>query len=312
MHLVTGGAGFIGSHIVRRLIEQGDDVRVLDNLSTGILRNLEDVRDKIEFIHGDLREVAAVRTAVAGVSTIFHHAAEPSAPRSIADPETTYAINVAGMLTLMLAARDAGVKRFVFASSSAVYGNDPAMPKRESMIPAPISPYASSKLAGEGLCQVFTEAYGLESVALRYFNVFGPRQDPNSAYAAVIPKFLDAIGRGEAPRIFGDGEQSRDFIYVDDVVEANLLAAETPEAAGGVFNIASGHALTLNKTLALIERLTGVATAANHLPARAGDVRHSLADIGLAQRTLGFSPLVSFEEGLRRTINAARVGVGAG
>ena len=312
MHLVTGGAGFIGSHIVRRLVERGEPVRVLDNLSTGHLANLDAVRDRIEFIAGDLRDEAAVRRAVAGVTTIFHEAAEPSVPRSIADPETTYAINVTGMLALMTAAKDAGVKRLVFASSSAVYGNDPEMPKRETMAPAPISPYASSKLAGEGLCQVFTAAYGLEAVALRYFNVFGPGQDPNSAYAAVIPKFLDAIRRDEPPRIFGDGEQSRDFVFVEDVVTANLLAAESSGIGGQVFNIATGEAVTLNQTLGLIESLTGAATNAQRLPERAGDVRHSLADISKARRVLGFAPSVSLEEGLRRTIDATRIGVPAG
>lgn len=312
MHLVTGGAGFIGSHIVRRLVERGEPVRVLDNLSTGHLANLDAVRDRIEFIAGDLRDEAAVRRAVAGVTTIFHEAAEPSVPRSIADPETTYAINVTGMLALMTAAKDAGVKRLVFASSSAVYGNDPEMPKRETMAPAPISPYASSKLAGEGLCQVFTAAYGLEAVALRYFNVFGPGQDPNSAYAAVIPKFLDAIRRDEPPRIFGDGEQSRDFVFVEDVVTANLLAAESSGIGGQVFNIATGEAVTLNQTLGLIESLTGAATNAQRLPERVGDVRHSLADNSKARRVLGFAPSVSFEEGLRRTIDATRIGVPAG
>lgn len=312
MHLVTGGAGFIGSHIVQRLVARGESVRVLDNLSTGRLGNLDSVRGRIDFIDGDLRDEAAVRQAVAGVTTIFHEAAEPSVPRSIADPATTYAINVTGMLTLMTAAKDAGVQRLVFASSSAVYGNDPEMPKRETMAPAPISPYASSKLAGEGLCQVFTAAYGLEAVALRYFNVYGPGQDPNSAYAAVIPKFLDAIGRGEPPRIFGDGEQSRDFVFVEDVVAANLLAAATPGIGGQVFNIATGEAVTLNQTLDLIESLTGATTNAERLPERAGDVRHSLADISKARRVLGFAPSVSFEEGLRRTIDATRIGVPAG
>ncbi len=308
MHLVTGGAGFIGSQIVRRLLARGDQVRVLDNLSTGTLANLAEIQTDIEFINGDLRDAAAVRKAVAGVTTIFHHAAEPSVPRSIADPETTYAINVTGMLALMNAARAAGVGRVVFASSSAIYGNDPEMPKRETMTPAPISPYASSKLAGEGLCQVFTAAYGLDAVALRYFNVFGPGQDPNSAYAAVVPKFLDAIKRGEAPKIFGDGEQSRDFVFVDDVVSANLLAAESSAAPGTSINIATGAAITLNDTLALINQIMGSAVTANHLPDRAGDVRHSLADIGLARTALGFEPSVSFEAGLRRTI----AGSGAG
>ena len=308
MHLVTGGAGFIGSRVVRRLVERGDRVRVLDNLSTGTLDNLAGIQERIEFVSGDLRDAADVRRAVAGVSTIFHHAAEPSVPRSIADPETTYAINVAGMLKLMLAARDAGAARLVFASSSAVYGNDPDMPKQEAMLPSPISPYAASKLAGEGLCQVFTAAYGLESVALRYFNVYGPGQDPNAAYAAVIPKFLDAIRRGETPKIFGDGEQSRDFVFVEDVVDANLLAAESPAAPGKVFNIASGEAITVNDALALINRIQGGAVAADYQPERAGDVRHSLADITLARTVLGFEPSVSREEGLRKTI----AGVAAG
>lgn len=312
MQLVTGGAGFIGSHIVRELVRRGERVRVLDNLSTGRADRLADLRDDIEFIDGDLRDASAVQSAVDGVDAIFHQAAEASVPRSIADPAGTYAINVDGTLALMLAARDAGARRFVFASSSAVYGNDPEMPKRESMMPAPISPYASSKLAGEGLCQVFTAAYGLESVALRYFNVFGPGQDPNSAYAAVIPKFIDMLGKGESPRIFGDGEQSRDFVFVEDVVRANILASESDAAVGGVFNIASGEAITLNEMLKVIGRLTGGIPSADYQPERAGDVRHSLADITRARTTLGFAPSISFEEGLRRTIDTSRIGVAAG
>lgn len=302
MHLVTGGAGFIGSHIAARLVARGDAVRVLDNCSTGKRANLAEIADRIDYLEGDIRNAATVRAAMEGVTTVFHHAAEVSVPRSMDDPVAAYDINVAGFLSVLVAARAAGVSRVVFASSSAVYGDDPRMPKDEAMAPAPISPYASSKLAGEHLCAVFTKAYGLEAIALRYFNVFGPRQDPNSAYAAVIPRFLHAADRGERPTIFGDGGQSRDFVFIDDVVDANLLAATATEIGGRVFNVASGSAVSLNQAWTAISALTGGDLRPIHQPERAGDVRHSLADISRARQELGYAPSTPFAEGLRRTL----------
>ena len=305
MYLVTGGAGFIGSHLVARLVERGDAVRVLDDFSSGKRANLEPVRHRLELIEGDLRDGATVRRAVAGIEVVFHQGAVPSVPRSVADPTTTFDANVTGTLNLLLAARDAGCRRVVFASSSSVYGDTPILPKTETMTPRPLSPYAVSKLTGEQLCAVFTGVYGLETVALRYFNVFGPRQDPTSAYAAVIPRFLQALGTGERPVVYGDGEQSRDFTYVDNVVEANLLAATAIGAAGRAFNVAGGEAIAINAMLATLSDLLGVETRARHEPPRPGDVRHSRADIAAARDTLGYEVRVPFAEGLRRTVAAS-------
>jgi UDP-glucose 4-epimerase len=304
MHLVTGGAGFIGSHIAAGLLARGQQVRILDDLSTGKRSNLDLLHGEAEIVEGDIRNPEVARRATQGVETIFHHAAEPSVPRSVADPLHTYDVNVTGTLNLFLAARDAGCRRIVFASSSAVYGDSPEMPKRETMIPGLLSPYASSKLAGEGLCQVFTRSFGLEAVSLRYFNVFGPRQDPNSAYAAVIPRFLSLLTQGKPPVIFGDGEQSRDFIYIDNVVDANLKAAATPGIGGRVFNIASGKSVTLNGMLDELAEIVGTTTHPTYEPERPGDIRHSLADVELARRDLGFSISIPFLEGLRRTVES--------
>lgn len=302
MRLVTGGAGFIGSHIVARLLEQGESVRVLDNLSSGKRSNINSLIGEIEFVEGDIRDAEVVQRAAKGVDTIFHHAAEPSVPRSIADPKGTYDVNVTGTLNVLLAARDSGCQRVVFASSSAVYGDSPEMPKHERMIPALLSPYASSKLAGEGLCQVFSRSFGIEAVSLRYFNVFGPRQDPNSAYAAVIPRFLEALTTGTNPVIYGDGEQSRDFIFIDNVVNANLLAAMVPGVAGRAYNIAAGKSVTLLGMLADVAELVGIEANPRHEEPRAGDIRHSLADISAATSELGYHVTVPFEDGLRRTV----------
>ena len=302
--LVTGGAGFIGSHIAARLVDRGDEVRVLDNFSSGKRDNLASLDGLIEIIEGDLRDTAAVRAAVAGVDTVFHQGAVPSVPRSIVDPETTFDVNVRGTLNLLLAARDAGCRRVVFASSSSVYGNTLVQPKMESMTPNPLSPYAISKLSGEQLCSVFTSIYGLETVALRYFNVFGPRQDPNSQYSAVIPKFLKALREGDTAVVYGDGEQSRDFTFVDNVVYANLRAAEAPDAAGLVFNIASNKAISLNQLLRQMGELLGVEATATYTAPRPGDVRDSLADISRARELLGYGVLVPFEDGLKRTAAA--------
>jgi nucleoside-diphosphate-sugar epimerase len=300
--LVTGGAGFIGSHLVARLVELGEPVRVLDNFSGGKRANLDGLLSKIELIDGDLRDEASVRAAVRDVHIVFHQAALPSVPRSIADPRTVFDVNVTGTLNLLLAARDAGCRRLIFASSSSVYGDTTGLPKIETMTPSPISPYAVSKLTGEHLCAAFTRAYGLESVSLRYFNVFGPRQDPDSPYAAVIPRLLTALRTGAEPVIFDDGEQSRDFTYVDNVVDANLRAAAADGAVGRVFNIASGRSVTVNTALRLLARLLGVEPRARHEPPRPGDIRDSLADIAAARKVLGFEVDVAFEEGLKRTV----------
>jgi len=307
MRLVTGGAGFIGSHIAARLLELGESVRVLDNLTSGKRSNLDSLLGEVEFIEGDIRDPEVVQRATKGVDAIFHHAAEPSVPRSIADPLGTYNVNVTGTLNVLLGARDNGCGKVVFASSSAVYGDSPEMPKHEQMIPAVLSPYASSKLAGEGLCQVFTKSFGIEAVSLRYFNVFGPRQDPNSAYAAVIPRFLDALTSGAKPVIYGDGEQSRDFIYIDNVVDANLRAAAAHGLGGRVYNVATGKSVTLNGMLHDVAGLIGVECSPRYEEPRAGDIRHSLADITAIKTDLGYHVGVPFDEGLRRTI-ASMVG----
>jgi len=300
--LITGGAGFIGSHLADALIAKGRNVRILDNFSSGKRENIEYVLDRIELVEGDLRDADAVRQAVEGVDVIFHQAAVASVPRSISDPTTTFDANVTGTLNLLLAARDAGARRVVFASSSSIYGDTPTLPKVESMKPEPLSPYAISKLTGEQLCRVFTNVYGLETVALRYFNVFGPRQDPNSQYAAVIPRFLAALRGGVEPVIYGDGEQSRDFTFIENVVDANLRAASTDGVSGGVFNVASGRAISVNAMLTKLAELVGVECHARFEPPRQGDVRDSLADITAARSLLCYEPRVSFEAGLERLV----------
>jgi nucleoside-diphosphate-sugar epimerase len=300
--LVTGGAGFIGSHVVRRLLALGHDVRVLDNLSTGRRSNLASVFREIELVEGDLRNLPSVSRAMSGCETVVHLGAVPSVPRSIADPGTTHVANATGTLNVLIAARDAGTNRVVFASSSSIYGAAAELPKRESLRPLPLSPYAVSKLAAESYCQSFFEVYGLETVALRYFNVFGPRQDPNSEYAAVIPKFIWSFHHGEPPVIFGDGEQSRDFTFVDNVVDANIAALKSPGVGGRVYNIACGQRITLNKLAGALRNEVGATVDAVHGPARPGEVRHSVADISLARDELGYEPVVGLEEGLRRTV----------
>jgi len=309
LYLVTGGAGFIGSHIVEELVRRGEQVRVLDNFSTGRRENIAPFLERIELIEGDLRDLPTVRRAVEGVDYVLHQGALPSVPRSIADPLTSNAANITGTLHLLVAARDAGVKRVVYASSSAVYGDSPTLPKREDMLPAPKSPYAVSKLSGEHYCQVFTQVYGLETVSLRYFNVFGPRQDPTSQYAAVIPIFITAMLRGEPPPVHGDGLQSRDFTYVTNNVQANLLAATTPGIAGRVFNIACGRRYTLLELIAALNDILGTHIEPVHTPPRPGDVRHSLADITAAQEAMGYQVEVDFYEGLRRTVEWYRENV---
>lgn len=304
MILVTGGAGFIGSHLVTRLIEQGERVRVLDNFANSTRENLAHIASDIELMEGDLRSVDDVQRAVDGVDLIFHEGALGSVPRSIADPRTSFDVNVMGTLNVLNAARDAEVRRVVYASSSSVYGNTPVLPKHEEMTPKPLSPYAVSKLSAEQLCQVFHGVYGLETVALRYFNVFGPRQNPESQYAAVIPKFLTAFATGEQPTIFGDGEQSRSFTYIDNVVNGNLLAGSAPDAAGRVINLAADTMISVNDMVRQMAQLLDVPCNPTYAPPRMGDVKDSLADITLAREVLGFELSVSFEEGLERTVAA--------
>lgn len=298
--LVTGGAGFIGSNLVRALLARGDEVRVLDNFSTGYRRNLDPL--DVDLVEGDLRSYERVAAAVNGVEVVFHQGALPSVPRSIQDPLTSSAVNVEGTLNVLLAARDAGVRRVVFASSSSVYGGAPGMPKRESQPVAPLAPYAVSKLAAEQYCMVANRVFGVETVALRYFNVFGEHQDPLSGYAAVIPKFIRSMLDGERPTIFGDGETSRDFTHVENVVEANLAAAAAPAAAGRVMNVAIGSSHTLNELVRTLRRLLDSDLEPDYASPRPGDVPESLADISLARELIGYEPSVAFEEGLERTI----------
>jgi len=300
--LVTGGGGFIGSHLVERLCRDGHRVRVLDNFATGRRESLIPLLDEIELIEGDIQSYERVHTAVRGCELVFHLAALPSVPRSVQDPLTSNASNVIGTLNVLLAARDEGVRRVVFASSSSVYGANRELPKREEMAALPIAPYGVAKLAAEGYCRAFHEVYGLETVALRYFNVFGPRQDPLSQYAAVIPRFITACLEEQRPVVFGDGEQSRDFTYIDNAVEANLLAAEAEGVAGEKFNIACGEQTTLNQLLEAIRRLTGRSIEAEYLPPRPGDVPHSLADVSRARERLGYEVGIDIREGLERTV----------
>jgi UDP-glucose 4-epimerase len=308
--LVTGGAGFIGSHLVEALVERGDRVRVLDNLSTGKLSNLSNCRGRIEFIEGDLIDEDPVRRAVAGVDCIFHQAALASVPRSLEKPLETHAACATGTLVLLDAARRAGVRRLVYAASSSAYGDQPFSAKRETDLPSPLSPYGAAKLAGELYCQAFAASYGFETVALRYFNVFGPRQDANSPYSAVIPLFVTALLEGRRPVIYGDGTQSRDFTFVGNVVHGNLLAAEAPNVSGRVLNVAMGHSTNLLELLARLQQLLGTRIEPVFEPPRQGDVHDSLADITLARKLLGYQPRISFEEGLRLSIDYYRQTVG--
>jgi prepilin-type processing-associated H-X9-DG protein len=300
--LVTGGAGFIGSHLVDRLLADGWRVRVLDDFSSGREANVAQFDGHAELTRGDLRDRALLAKLVEDVEVVFHQAAVPSVPRSVAEPERTNDVNVTGTLGLLEAARHAGVRRVVFASSSSAYGDTPVLPKVETMAPCPLSPYALQKYAGERYCQLFHRLYGLETVALRYFNVYGPRQNPNSEYAAVIPRFATACLAGQAPTVFGDGEQTRDFTFVGDAVAANLLAADAQRAPGEVVNVAGGRRVSLNELLREIRSLTGASVEPRYQPARAGDVRDSLADLSRARELLGYEPEVELRNGLRRTI----------
>jgi nucleoside-diphosphate-sugar epimerase len=301
-YLVTGGAGFIGSHIAETLVGRGDAVRVLDNLTTGKKENLASIADRIEFIEGDIRDAETCERAVKGMDYVFHEAALASVSRSVEDPLLNNAINVTGTLNMLLAARDAGVKSFVLASSSAVYGDDQTMPKVEGKEGKPLSPYAASKLVDEKYAQAFHALHGMNTVALRYFNVFGPRQDPFSEYSAVIPLFITKILRGERPVVYGDGEQSRDFIFVESVVRANLAAAESASAAGEALNVACGVGTTVNALLDAVNEVLGTKVEALHAGPRPGDIMHSTADITKAGRLMGFTPGLSFMDGLRTTV----------
>jgi nucleoside-diphosphate-sugar epimerase len=301
-YLVTGGAGFIGSHIVRRLVQEGAPVRVIDNLSTGQLMRLDAVRRSIEFVQGDLAEEATAREAVDGVDLVIHQAAVPSVQRSVAAPVATNRANVTATVNLLEACRDAQVRRIVFAASSSAYGDTEVLPKHEDMPANPLSPYALQKLMGEGYCKLYHDLFGLETVSLRYFNVFGPHQDPHSEYSAVIPKFITRLLANQPITIHGDGEQSRDFTFIDNVVEANFLALQAPDAPGKMCNIGCGERITLNRLVMLLEQQLGVSAKVIHAPPKPGDVRHSLADIERAKTILHYRPKITVEEGLRRTI----------
>jgi UDP-glucose 4-epimerase len=306
--LVTGGAGFIGSHLSADLLELGHQVRVLDNFATGRRSNLGSLGGEVEVVEGDVQSYERANKAVAGCEVVLHQAALPSVPRSVQDPLTSHATNVTGTLNVLLAARDQGVRRVVLASSSSVYGGLPgAGARREDQPALPISPYATGKLAGEGYARSFHCVYQLETVCLRYFNVFGPRQDPTSQYAAVIPNFITALLAGRSPMIFGDGEQSRDFTYVANVVQANLLAMDAPDVSGKVFNVACGERVTLNRLVAELQDLMGTQVVPAYAAPRAGDVRHSLADLSAARNELGYEPTVRLREGLERTIDHIRI-----
>lgn len=304
--LVTGGAGFIGSHIATALVERGDRVRVLDNLSTGHTGNLAHISDSVELIEGDITDASLVAKEVRGVDCVFHEAALASVPRSVEAPLDTNAACVTGTVTLLDQARRAGVRRIVYAASSSLYGDQPNSSKRETDLPAPISPYGAAKLAAEYYCQAFTATYGIETVALRYFNVFGPRQDPNSPYSAVIPIFITALIEGRRPTIYGDGGQSRDFTFVANVVHGNLLAADAPDASGRSFNLANGGSVSLLEMLASLNKYLGTDVQPVFADPRPGDIRESMADITLARKLLKYEPQIHFDEGIKRSIEYYR------
>src|SRR5271166_3520006 len=304
VYLITGIGGFIGSSLARELLQRGEQVRGVDNFSTGKRENLAEIMGQIDFREADILNLDAMKAACAGADYVLHQAAIPSVPKSVLDPIGSNRANVDGTVNVLVAARDAKVKRVIYAASSSAYGDTPSLPKHERMTPNPISPYAVAKLASEHYMISFFRCYGLETVALRYFNIFGPRQDPSSPYSGVLAKFITQMLHGEQPTIFGDGEQSRDFTYIDNAVEANLLACKAPAAkvAGKVFNVATGRRATLNETFKLLQPLTSYSGSVTYAGERGGDIKHSLADISLAERHLGYKPIVDFEEGLRRTV----------
>ena len=304
-YLITGIAGFIGSSLARAVLAQGDKVRGVDNLATGNRANLEEIRGRIDFREADILDLKAMHNACSGVDYVLHQAAIPSVPKSVLDPLGSNQANVDGTVNVLVAARDAKVKRVVYAASSSAYGDTPTLPKHEDMTPNPISPYAVAKLASEYYMTSFYRCYGLETVALRYFNIFGPRQDPTSPYSGVLAKFITQMLNGEQPTVFGDGEQSRDFTYIDNAVSANLLACRAPadQAPGRVFNVATGRRANLKETFSILKEIIGFPGDLKFAPERAGDVKHSLADISKAQKYLGYKPLVHFEDGLKKTVD---------
>jgi nucleoside-diphosphate-sugar epimerase len=302
--LVTGGAGFIGSHIASALVAKGARVRIIDDLSTGYRENINEIGGDVDFVQGSVADENALRKAMEDVELVFHEAAIPSVPRSVENPRQTHIASVDSTFSLLVASQEKKVRRIVYAASSSAYGDQPTLPKVENMLPEPLSPYAVAKLVGEYYCQVFTRVYGLETVSLRYFNVFGPRQDPSSQYSGVISRFIAALLSGEQPVIYGDGEQSRDFTYIADVVEANLKAAETARGIGSIINVANGERVSLKELLKEVQELTGrTEVSVDYRPARAGDVLHSLADISRAREFLDFTPRVGLREGLQLTID---------
>ena len=302
VQLVTGGGGFIGSNLVRALLAQGRRVRVLDNFATGFHENLEEIKNDIDLLEGDIRDPETCHKACKGAEIVFHQAAIPSVPRSMEDPQLSFDVNVVGTHNMLMAARDGGVSRFIDAASSSAYGAGEDLPKREMMPVLPISPYAAAKAAGELLAATFCRAFGLQTVSLRYFNVFGPRQDPSNQYAGVIAAFALRMLRGERPIIYGDGTQSRDFTFIENVVHANLLAAEAPEVQGEVVNIGCGEAIDLNQMVGIFNKILGTALEPIYEPPRPGDVKHSLADVSAAKKLLGYKPKVRFADGLRQTL----------
>jgi nucleoside-diphosphate-sugar epimerase len=305
VYLITGIGGFIGSSLARELLRRGERVRGVDNFSTGKRENLAEILGQIDFREADILDLDAMKLACIGVDYVLHQAAIPSVPKSVLDPIGSNQANVDGTVNVLVAARDAKVKRLVYAASSSAYGDTPTLPKHERMNPDPISPYAVAKLASEYYLTSFYRCYGLETVSLRYFNIFGPRQDPSSPYSGVLAKFITQMLKGEQPAIFGDGEQSRDFTYIDNAVDANLLACKAPaeQAAGKVFNVATGRRVTLNETFTLLQGLTSYSGSPSYATERGGDIKHSLADISLAEKHLGYRPTVNFEDGLRRTVD---------
>jgi nucleoside-diphosphate-sugar epimerase len=305
-YLVTGGAGFIGSHIVNRLVREGAFARVVDNLSTGEIDRLDDFEGQIEFIKGDLADSAVSDRAVQNIDYVFHQAALPSVQRSVSDPVATHRANVTATLNLLESSRKATVRRFVYAASSSAYGDTEILPKNEEMSPNPLSPYALQKLIGEHYCKIYHALYCLETVSLRYFNVFGPGQDPHSEYSAVIPKFITSLLAGKPLVVFGDGQQSRDFTFIDNIVEANLAALTSPNAPGKIINVGYGKQTTLNQIINLLKEIVGIQVSVEYRPARTGDVRHSLADISLARGVLAYQPKVGVQEGLKKTVEAIK------
>ncbi len=302
-YLVTGGAGFIGSNIVEGLLKNQELVRVIDNLSTGNIHTLDNFRSEIEFIEGDIRDLSTIQKAMNGIEFVFHQAALPSVPRSIKNPVASNDSNISGTLNVLLAARDNKVKRVIYASSSSAYGDTPTLLKQEDMIPHPLSPYAITKLTGEYYCKIFSSVFGLETLTIRYFNVFGPRQNPESQYAAVIPKFIESLLKGQPPTIYGDGEQSRDFTFIENVVSANILASKAKKTSGEIVNVATSTRTTLNHLLTILKDLTGKDIKPIYDKVRKGDVKQSLADITRAREILGYNPVVNLKEGLKRTID---------